>query len=75
MSTETTITTSSSTLTPAEKRALRALRTRYQQDPDLFSRRERAHLLFLRWLYRTGRLTETPCCRPDPRKEVPMVAR
>ena len=35
----------------------RALRERYQQDRDLFSARERARLRFVRWLYRTGRLT------------------
>ena len=34
---------------------LRDLRTRYQQDRDLFNSRERARLEFLRWLYRTGR--------------------
>ena len=58
MTTETAITTRISTFSPAEKRALRALRTRYQQDGDLFSRRERAHLLFLRWLYQTGHFAE-----------------
>ena len=44
------------TLTPAERHTLRVLRARYQQDRDLFSERERAHLRFLRWLYETGRL-------------------
>lgn len=39
-----------------EWRALLALRTRYAQDRDLFSRHERAHLHFLNWLYRMGRL-------------------
>ena len=42
--------------TRAEWDSLCALRTRYQQDPDLLSERERAHVCFLRWLYQTGRL-------------------
>jgi hypothetical protein len=44
------------TFTVAEWCALFALRTRYRQDHDLFSRRELEHLRFIRWLYRTGRL-------------------
>ena len=75
MTTETAVTTRISTFSPAEKRALRALRTRYQQDGDLFSRRERAQLLFLRWLYQTGQLTETPCRPFEGEKEVPMATR
>lgn len=39
-----------------ERHALRRLRARYRRDRDLFSARERAHLCFLRWLVRTGRL-------------------
>jgi hypothetical protein len=39
-----------------EVRALEALRIRFQQDHDLFSAQERAHLRFLRWLVRTGRI-------------------
>jgi len=39
-----------------ERLALRALRTRYREDRDQFNRHERARLLFLRWLYQTGRL-------------------
>jgi hypothetical protein len=58
MTTETAVTTRISTFSPAEKRVLRALRTRYQQDGDLFSQRERAQLLFLRWLYQTGHFAE-----------------
>jgi len=42
--------------TRAEWDSLCVLRTRYQQDPDLLSERERAHVRFLRWLYQTGRL-------------------
>jgi len=42
--------------TPDEHRALTALRTRYDQDFDCFSQRERARLRFWRWLYRTGSL-------------------
>jgi hypothetical protein len=42
----------------AEQRSLRALRARFQQDGDLFSDRERAHLLFLRWLYQNGHFAE-----------------
>lgn len=42
--------------TSAERRLLRALRTRYRQDHDLFSESERARLRFLRWLYQSGRL-------------------
>jgi hypothetical protein len=33
-----------------------ALRSRYRQDRDLFTSCELAHLRFLRWLVRTGRL-------------------
>lgn len=42
--------------TPAEQRALRTLRARYQQDRDLFSPSEFARLRFLRWLIQSGRL-------------------
>ena len=42
--------------TRAEWDSLCALRTRYQQDADLLSERERAHVRFLRWLHQTGRL-------------------
>ncbi len=42
--------------TEQEARALEALRLRFQQDHDLFSAREWAHMRFLRWLVRTGRL-------------------
>jgi hypothetical protein len=42
--------------TPAERRALRALRTCYHEDHDLFTASERARLRFLRWLAHTGRL-------------------
>lgn len=42
--------------TGEEWRTLRGLRRRYQQDHDLFSATERAHLRFLRWLYQSGRL-------------------
>jgi hypothetical protein len=44
------------TFSTSERRALRALRARYQQNRDLFSTRELAYLRFLRWLYRTGQL-------------------
>ena len=40
----------------AEWDSLCVLRTRYQQDRDLLSERERARVRFLRWLYQTGRL-------------------
>jgi hypothetical protein len=46
--------TADTTLTQAERRRLAPLRRRYRQDCDCFSDRERAHLLFLRWLYRNG---------------------
>ena len=39
-----------------EQRALRALRTRYQQGADLFTTAELARLQFVRWLYGTGQL-------------------
>lgn len=42
--------------TEQEARALEALRVRFQEDRDLFSAQEWAHLLFLRWLVRTCRL-------------------
>ncbi|HEX8918332.1 MAG TPA: hypothetical protein VF898_07505 [Chloroflexota bacterium] len=44
------------TFTDQETRALEALRTRFQQDHDLLSERERAHLRFLRWLVDSGRV-------------------
>ena len=44
------------TLTRAERHTLHVLRARYQQDRDLLSEHERAHVRFLRWLYETGRL-------------------
>ena len=39
-----------------ERRALLALRMRYQQTGDLFTATELARLQFVRWLYRTGQL-------------------
>ena len=42
--------------TEQEARALEALRIRFQEDHDLLSAREWAHLRFLRWLVRTGRI-------------------
>jgi hypothetical protein len=57
MSTATANISAESTFTAAEQRTLNALRARYAQDADLFSERERAKLLFLRWLYKTGRIT------------------
>jgi hypothetical protein len=45
--------------TAEEARSLLALRIRFQEDRDLFSPRERAHLLFLRWQVRTGHLMES----------------
>ena len=57
MVTQTLTTTSTApTLTPAERRALRALRARYHQDRDLFTPTEMARLRFLHWLAQTGRL-------------------
>jgi hypothetical protein len=39
-----------------ERRALLALRMRYQQGSDLFTTAELVRLRFVRWLYRTGQL-------------------
>ncbi|MGI8827317.1 MAG: hypothetical protein ACR2JC_17070 [Chloroflexota bacterium] len=52
--------TPATSFTPDQHRALRELRIRYEQDCDQFSRRERAHLHFLRWMYNLGRLESTP---------------
>lgn len=54
--THTTVTASTATFTRAEWLDLCALRNRYQQDHDLFSKPEQARLRFLRWLYQNGRL-------------------
>jgi hypothetical protein len=43
--------------TGAERVALWELRVRYRTSGDLFGRQELARLRFVRWLYRTGRLT------------------
>ena len=40
----------------AERRALHALRTRYQQGGDLLTATELARLRFVCWLYRKGQL-------------------
>ena len=53
MATPTPSPATTSTFTPTQWQALHNLRARYQQDRDLLSERERAHL---RWLYHTGRL-------------------
>lgn len=42
--------------TPAERKTLGALRTRYAEDHDRFTREERARLVFLRWLRALGKL-------------------
>lgn len=46
--------------TPAERKALRALRRRLRAEVHGFSDREHAHLLFLSWLYHTGRIESAP---------------
>ena len=57
MSTQTpTKEASVATFTRAQARLLRTLRSRYQQDHDLFTAQELAHLRFIRWLYLSGRL-------------------
>jgi hypothetical protein len=43
-------------LTATLPRAWQALRIRYREHRDHFTSRELAHLRFLRWLVRTGRL-------------------
>jgi hypothetical protein len=43
--------------TPVEQARLRSLRKRYQVDRTRFTRRELAHLHFVRWLHQAGRLT------------------
>ena len=43
------------TFTVEQARALEALRSRFREDHDLFTRRELARLRFLRWLVRTAR--------------------
>lgn len=40
--------------TAAERQSLRALRARYQEDPDFFSARELGCLRFMRWLRHRG---------------------
>jgi hypothetical protein len=42
--------------TAEERRALRRLRRRYHDQQEGWSESELAHLCFLRWLHRTGRL-------------------
>lgn len=59
MNTRTT-TEATQTLTPfttTERRALRALQTRYNPTTRVFSDHELTQLRFLRWLVQTGRLT------------------
>ena len=56
MTTQTPVPVPPPAFTPAQWQVLRALRTRYQQDRDLFSDTQRARLRFLHWLYQTGRL-------------------
>lgn len=56
MTPERTTTEMSDTFTNGEIHALRSLRTRYQQDLDMFNGRERAHLQFIRWQHQTGLL-------------------
>jgi hypothetical protein len=56
MTSQTPVPVPSPAFTPAQWQALHALHTRYQQDRDLFSNRERARLRFVRWLYQTSRL-------------------
>jgi hypothetical protein len=46
------------TYSPEEWSALQRLRARYQQNPDLWTERELAHLRFLRWLVQSGWLVE-----------------
>jgi hypothetical protein len=48
-------------ITLSEEDALCVLGTGDQQDAHLFSIRERAQLLFLRWLYQSGHFDQTAC--------------
>jgi hypothetical protein len=75
MTTKIAATTQSSIFSPAEQRALFALRTRYGQDADRVRDREQAQLLFLRWLSQTGQLTESADHVPATGKEAPMITR
>ncbi len=41
-----------------QMRTLTALRALYQEHHGLFTQRELAHLRFVHWLYRSGKLTD-----------------
>lgn len=56
MSTQATTQNATATFSRAERRAMRAVRARFQGNRDLFSPRELARLQFLRWLYRSSHL-------------------
>ena len=57
----TTSTTPLPAATPAQQRAFRRLRERYQHDHDLFTPQEWRRLEFLRWLRTEGETsTQTP---------------
>ena len=49
-------TPNATSFTVGEARAIEALRVRYEEDHDLLSVRERAHLCFIRWLVSSDRL-------------------
>lgn len=52
----TTQSTPTTTLTPAERQALRVVRKHYRESRDIFSDKELRALSFIRWLYETGRI-------------------
>lgn len=54
MSTGTTTQSTTTTFTRTERRALRAVRARFQDNYDLFSAHELARLRFLRWFHHSG---------------------
>jgi hypothetical protein len=45
-------------LNSEQMRILTELRALYQEHHGIFTHRELAHLRFVRWLYRTGKLTD-----------------
>lgn len=72
MNTEDNSTTPEMNFTENQSALLGELRTRYQQDHDLFSGRELSHLRFMRWLREAHPATEDSIVRR--RSSMPLEA-
>ena len=75
MTPELRITTRAAALSREKQQALLRMQSHFRPDTDLLSPSEIIRLRFVRWLYQTRRLTDTPDCTSGTGREVAMITR